>query len=87
MDAQPPLTPEFVDLVKTALSEVTVIDVGPITADRRLRDIGLDSMALAELILLVEERLDVSLERSHLQGIETFGDLQALLERLRAAKA
>lgn len=80
------LSPEFVELVQNALAEVTVVEVGPITADRKLRDIGLDSMALAELILLMEERLDVSLERSHLNGIDTFGDLEALLGRLRAAR-
>ena len=81
-----PLSPEFVELVQSALAEVTVVDVGPITADRRLRDIGLDSMALAELILLMEEHLDISLERSHLNGIQTFGDLESLLERLRAGR-
>jgi len=81
------LSPEFIELVNSALTEVTVKDVGPITADRPLRDLGLDSMALAELILLVEERLNVSLDRSHMQGIQTFGDLEALLARLRESGA
>lgn len=77
------LTPEFLELVQKNLGEVTVEDVGPITADRELKDLGLDSMSMAELILLIEEQLGLSLERSHMEGVKTFGDLEDLLERLR----
>lgn len=77
------LTPEFLELVRKNLGEVTVEDVGPITADRELKDLGLDSMSMAELILLIEEQLGLSLERSHMEGVKTFGDLEDLLERLR----
>lgn len=72
------LSPEFLELVHKNLSEVTVDDVGPVTADRELGDLGLDWMSMAELILL-----GLSLERSHMEGVKTFGDLEDLLERLR----
>jgi acyl carrier protein len=51
-----------------------------VTADAALSDIDVDSLDLAELAQIVEERYDVNLTGSDVTGIRTVGDLVALIE-------
>lgn len=81
------LDPEFLADVKGELDRIAPRDVGPITADRELRDLGLDSVAAAELLLNLEDRLGVTLELHNLEAGATFGDLQEAVRAARAAKA
>lgn len=76
------LSPEFVSHVQRALQKVSTRDCGPITADRTLVDLGLDSVDIAELLIELEEEFDVTLDEQTLGGIKTFGDLSKHLERL-----
>ena len=77
------LDPEFQTHVVEALSEVAVGDFGEVTADRELVDLGLDSISVAEMIIILEDKVDVSIEMEELQELVTFGDLQALVVKLR----
>lgn len=79
----PMLDPQFIEAVQKALAQVTTRDVGPITADRPLLDLGLDSVSLAELILVMEDELGVSIDLSAIETLKTFGDLQDLVARLQ----
>lgn len=78
------LDPRFVEAVEKALAQVTTREVGPITADRELADLGLDSVSMAELILVMEDELGVSVDLVEAEGLKTFGDLQELVARLKA---
>lgn len=78
------LDPQFVDAVQKALGQVTTRDVGPITADRPLLDLGLDSVSLAELILVMEDELGVAIDLGAMETLKTFGDLQDLVASLKS---
>ncbi|MEW6279688.1 MAG: acyl carrier protein [Candidatus Eremiobacterota bacterium] len=78
------LNPEFEKHVAAALKEVSTKDLGPVTADRPLSELGLDSVSVAELMIVLEDKFDVSLEQGDLEQLKTFGDLQDLIERAKA---
>jgi acyl carrier protein len=54
--------------------------------DASLRDFGLDSLALAELMYDIEERMHVSLPERGL-NVDTLSGLATLIDRLRPSKA
>jgi acyl carrier protein len=66
-----------------ALEEVADREVGPLTVERSLADLGLDSVAMAELLVVLEDKLEVTLDEGELASIKTLGDIQALV--LKAA--
>lgn len=76
---------EFAERLRATLSQVLPDQVDDLPADRRLADLGLDSVALAEFILALEDELDITLEVEELDGLETVGELEALL-RQRASR-
>lgn len=79
----PMLDPRFVEAVQKALAQVTTREVGPITADRPLLDLGLDSVSMAELILVMEDELGVAIDLTAMESLKTFGDLQDLVATLK----
>lgn len=57
-----------------------------ITAETNIvRDLGLDSLAVMNFIMALEERFDVSVPLDRVAEIETVGDLARTLNELRAA--
>ena len=46
--------------VKRIIAEQALLDVSEVTADKTLEDLGLDSLALVEMIFAIEETFDVS---------------------------
>ncbi|MBM3462811.1 MAG: acyl carrier protein [Armatimonadetes bacterium] len=81
------MDPEFVDRMRAALAQVTTVDVGPLTADRSIRELGLDSVTLAELLLTLEETEGITIEQTDIERMKTLGDLQGIILRLRAESA
>jgi acyl carrier protein len=75
------LDPETARLIENGLRELTSRDVGPITSDRRIDEMGLDSVSTGELIIVLEDELDLVLDDDDLIGMETFGDLGALIKK------
>ena len=55
-------------------------DIGRVEADRPIADLGLDSMALVELVTLLEQQMNTSIEDHKLSELRTIGDLERLLE-------
>ena len=78
------LDPEFVAHCQQALAQVSTKDVGPITADRPLADLGLDSISMAELVIQLEDMLNVTLDQKEVEGLQTFGELEELIRKVRA---
>lgn len=46
--------------VKRIIAEQALLDVSDVTAEKTLEDLGLDSLALVEMIFAIEETFDVS---------------------------
>jgi acyl carrier protein len=66
-----------------AASEELDIDLGDITLDTRLTDLGMDSMDQLELVTVLEERLGVRVPEEMMDGIKTIGDLVRSLVSLQ----
>ena len=74
---------EIEDLLKESIAEVCGLDVSALSSNSRLRDIGVDSLASAEVLVDLEIRLGRQLPVGTLRRLEqanTVGDVAALLD-------
>jgi acyl carrier protein len=73
-------------IVQTAVSELLDVEITRVTEEARFGDdLDADSLDLVELVMALEERLDVRIPESELDGVETVGDaLTLLLDKLSA---
>ena len=61
---------------------------GPVTMETRiLQDLNLDSVAVMDLVMLLEERFDTVIPMDRLAEIETIGDLVRLLSHAGSGAA
>ncbi len=74
-----PLDAETARIFENALRQVSVKDLGPVTAERELADLGLDSVSVAELVIVLEDSFNLSLEPADVEKLKTFGDLAELI--------
>lgn len=74
------LDPVLAEKLKTALNRLNLETPDKITADQRIDDLGIDSVALSELVVLLEEDYDIDIDSEELFSVETFGELEALLK-------
>lgn len=66
---------------KNMLVDELQIDEGIITMDAELSsDLGINSIELADLVMVCEERFDLSIEDESLQSFITVGDIVNYLE-------
>lgn len=72
----------FVDLLRSSLP---LLGDRPLTADTRLRDVGLDSMQAVELLFGIEDAFQVSLPDEELNDI-TFATAGSLWQVIQAAQ-
>lgn len=56
-------------------------DVGPDTLITQ--DLGLDSLAVMNFVMALEDRFDVSIPMDRMIDVETIGDLGSVIETLR----
>ena len=76
------------DLLKESIAAVCGLDAAELRSDTQLADIGVDSLASAEVLVDVEIRLDKKLPVGTLRRLEhadTIGDVAALLADAFAA--
>mgnify|MGYP001222946606 CR=1 FL=1 len=78
------LEPEFASVLRDIMTKISSRDVGEFRSSQSLSELGLDSVSLAEVIVMLEDEFDVSLDQREIEQIETFGDLQDLLQRARS---
>jgi acyl carrier protein len=78
----------IVDKIIQALAEYLKRDAATITASHHLRDdLGLDSMAVIELLYKIEETFDLQIPDQDLVGLATVGSVASYVEgRLAPAK-
>ena len=74
------LDPVLAEKIKIALERLDFGDIGPVTADQRIDDLGIDSVSLSELIVLLEEDYKIDIDSEELFSLETFGELESLLK-------
>lgn len=77
------LDPEFAQALREIMQELSAREVEECRADQALTDLGLDSMSVAEVVVMLEERWNVVLELEEVEQIETFGQLQQLVQSKR----
>lgn len=67
--------------VKSIISEVINIDNSKITLDSKLEsDLGADSLDAVEIIMLIEDEFNISLDDEVTQNIKTVDDLVKFIE-------
>jgi len=69
-------------LFTQAALEVSGKKLDGLTKDTVISKLGLDSVAVMELVSYVEEKLDIRLPDEDLSRVQTVGDLGALVQRL-----
>jgi acyl carrier protein len=74
------------ELVLQFLQERIGVDPARVVSTARLDELGVDSLMLAELVFEAEDRLGLSVGTPD-RSPQTVGDVVALIDRLRAAKA
>jgi len=72
--------------LQTLVQEKFGIAPADLRSDMPLRELGLDSLAVAELLYDIEERLHVSLPERGLD-VDTLAGLAAVIDGLRPSKA
>ena len=69
------------DKLKDILAEELQIDADEITADSELSaDLGINSIELADLVMLCEEKFNLTIEDEELSKFITVGDVANYLE-------
>lgn len=56
------------------------MEVGPIEANRPIADLGLDSVSMLEMVEILEQTLNTTIDERRLTELRTLQDLQSLLE-------
>lgn len=78
---------DVISLFQTAALEVSGKQLSGLTHDTVISKLGLDSVAVMELVSYFEEKLTIRMPDEELASIQTLGDLAKLVNRLVAQKA
>lgn len=74
------------DTVKQLAAERLDVPAATLQAASTLREAGIDSLAVIDLIVAIEERLGISFPERDLESMRSFDDLASAVERLLAEK-
>ena len=74
------------DTVKQLAAERLDVPAERLQAASTLREAGIDSLAVIDLIVAIEERLGISFPERDLESMRSFDDLASAVERLLAEK-
>ncbi len=73
---------QIIELIKNALCQAApkkAADFANLTMEQKLDSLGLDSIAVMEMVGFVEEHLDVTFNDEELTDVEHIGDLANLI--------
>ena len=76
---------EILDIVTAELQAMTSQPVTPQT--EIMRDLGLDSLAVMDFVMTLEERFDLSIPIDRIADVETVADLSDTIHALRTGAA
>ncbi len=75
-------TVNVIQMFQQAALEVNGKKLGELTSDTVISKLGLDSVAVMELVSYFEEKLSIRMPDEDLAKVQTLGDLAALVKRL-----
>ena len=78
---------DLVEKIKDALKERFAIDVTKVDENSRLRDLGVDSLHVLEIMLDMEAELGIKLEDLSVPPNPSLGEVAAAIERNMAPSA
>jgi acyl carrier protein len=81
------MSDQFEDVMKELLVTEFKVEVDKIGSAATFKEMGLDSLDVVSLVMALEDRLNVEIPESDLDGVNTFGDALALIERKVGARA
>jgi 8-amino-7-oxononanoate synthase len=70
---------KLIDLLKAAVYEVNLKELGEISPETRISELGLDSVAMMELIGILEENLSIRIADEEVGQLSRVGDLLSLV--------
>jgi len=73
---------DVIKLFKDAALEVSNRKLEKLERDTVISQLGMDSVAVMELVSYFEEKLEVRMPDEELARVNTIGDLQTLIQRL-----
>ncbi len=74
---------EILDTIVREIAKVAPRQVSVTPATSVTRDLGLDSLAVMNFVLTLEETFDVSIPMDRIAGVETIEDLVATIRSLK----
>ncbi|SNR96574.1 MULTISPECIES: acyl carrier protein [unclassified Azospirillum] len=74
---------EIVEEIITALGSTLPTPVTITTDTSITRDLGLDSLAVMDFVMVLEDKFDVSIPLERIAEVETIGDLARTIQDLR----
>lgn len=77
---------DVVQLFGEAVSEADGRTLKGLTLDSRLSELSLDSVAIMEVMGVLEQRLSLRFSEEDLSRVKTLRDLEALVRELRSAR-
>jgi acyl carrier protein len=83
-DSHPGRDPQIVALFAKAVWEVDRKKLDGLEMDKQIASLGIDSIAMLEVIGYLEEALEIHLPEERLQQVQTLGDLADVIARVRA---
>lgn len=72
--------------IKALIATTADCDVAQVADDKRLSDLGLDSLDRYELTLYIEEAFDIEIPDADAAPLNTAGEVVALVERMVGMK-
>ena len=81
------MSTETEGVVKELLVTEFKVSEDKIGSTATFREMGLDSLDIVSLVMALEDRLSLEIPESDLEGVNTFGDALALIERKVGARA
>ena len=81
------LDADIVTLFVEAINQVSTKRVTTVRAEQTISELGLDSIAVMEMVGTLEDKLHVHFSDDELTKITTFGDLATLVDKHRRKAA
>ena len=78
---------EIENVIRTLLTQEFKVEEDGIKPEATFEQLGLDSLDVVSFAMALEDRLQIEIPEKELDGVETYADALALLERKVGARA
>jgi len=81
-----PRDPKVIERFAKAIWEIDQKKIDDLGFDKQISTLGIDSVAMLEVIGFLEEELELHLPEEKLQKVQTLGDLADVIAEVRAGQ-